>query len=223
MNSYQTINIIFADDHELIRDGFRSIIDDEHRIKLLAEAADGYSLLNLVEVYQPDVVITDIRMPGLNGIAATHQLQERHPHIPVIALTMFDDDHLIVDMLTCGAKGYLLKGSGKKTIIEAIESVYKSQQYYCHQTSLHVARLIATGIYDPVRQERRPILTKREKQILKLLCLEKTNSQIARELGISLRTVEGARLKMLSKTNSTNLIGLYKFAEKYGLLDDGRL
>lgn len=222
MNSYQTINIILADDHHLIREGFRSIIDDDHRIKLLAEAADGYTLLNLVEVHRPDVVITDIRMPGLNGIEATLQLQKKYPHIPVIALSMFDDDHLIVDMLSSGAMGYLLKGSAKKTIIEAIESVHKSQAFYCHQTGLHVARLIATGIYDPVRKERITILTKREKQILKLLCLEKTNNQIAKELGISLRTVEGARLKMLNKTNSTNIIGLYKFAEKYGLLDEGK-
>jgi DNA-binding NarL/FixJ family response regulator len=220
MSIYKPINIILADDHDIFRDGFRSMVEQVSSIKLVAEAADGYSLINLVDRYNPDVVLTDIRMPGLGGIAVTEMLQKKHPHLPVIALSMFNDDHLIIDMLTSGAKGYLLKDAGKKTIIEAIETVYRSNDFFCQKTRLNIARLIATNVYDPIRKERKTILSKREIQILKLLCAQKSNNDIAKEFGISLRTVEGARLKMMKKTNSANIIGLYQFAVKYGLLDE---
>ncbi len=219
METYTTIDIILADDHDLFRDGFRSLVAEAGSIQLVAEAADGYSLLNLVDLHQPDVVLTDIRMPGLDGVAATEVLMKKYPHLPVIALSMFNEDHLIIDMLAAGAKGFLLKDAPKKTIIEAIQTVYKSQSFYCQNTNNKLSRLVATGIYDPVRKERKSELSKREVQILKLLCKEKTNKQIAKELGISLRTVEGARLKMMTKTNSNNLIGLYRYAEKHGLLE----
>lgn len=220
METYTTIDIILADDHDIFRDGFRCLIEEADSIKLVAEAADGYSLLNLVDLHQPDVVLTDIRMPGLNGVAATEALTKKYPHLPVVALSMFNEDHLIIDMLAAGAKGFLLKGAPKKTIIEAIQTVYKSQPFYCQGTNIKLARLIATGIFDPIRKERKMELSRREIEILKLLCKEKTNRQIAKELGISLRTVEGARLKMMTKTNSNNLIGLYRYAEKHGLLEE---
>ena len=220
MPDYQTINIILADDHDLFRDGFRSLIDEIDSINLVAEASDGYSLLNLVEVHRPDVVITDIRMPGLGGVTAAGILAQKYPHLPIIALSMFNEDHLVIDMLAVGAKGYLLKGAAKKTIIEAIETVHRSQSFYCHETSINIARLIATNVYDPIRRERKTLLSKREIDILRLICQEKTNNRIAHELGISLRTVEGFRTKMLAKTNSTTVIGLYRFAINNGLLEE---
>ena len=220
MNNYNKISIVLADDDDLFRDGFRALIDEEESIELLAEAADGYSLINKVTFHQPDVVLTDIRMPGLNGIAVTEQLVEKFPGIAIIALSMFNDDHLLIDMLSAGASGYLLKGAGKKVIIEAIRSVHKNHPFYCHETGMNLSRLIATNVYDPLKKERKTLLTDRESDVLKLLCLEKTNAEIAKELGISLRTVEGVRLKLLTKTKTKNLIGLYKFAKGYGLVED---
>lgn len=215
---YQTINIILADDHEIFRDGFRSLIREESSINLVAEAADGYTLLNLADQYKPDIILTDIKMPGLNGIEVTEELLKRYPHSAVIALTMFNEDHMIIDMLSAGAKGYLLKDASKKEIIDAIYTVNKNLPYYCPSTNIKLARLIATNTYDPIRKERKMPLSKRETEILKLLCNEKTNNEISKQLGISLRTVEGFRLKLLSKTKSANLAGLIFFAMRYGLV-----
>lgn len=221
MNEYTRIRIVLADDDDLFRDGFRALIAEEKTIELVAEAADGYSLINKVMLHEPDVVLTDVRMPGLGGIAATEQLVEKFPGVSIIALSMFNDDHLLIDMLAAGASGYLLKGAGKKMIIDAIHSVHRSVPFYCHQTGMNLSRLIATNVYDPLKKERKTLLTDRESDVLKLLCMEKTNAQIAKDLGISLRTVEGVRLKLLAKTKTKNLIGLYKFAIGYGLVEGG--
>ncbi len=217
MNLYAPITIILADDHEIFRDGFRSLVQEETAINLVAEAADGYTLLTMVERFKPDVVLTDIKMPGLNGVEATEAITKKYPHIPVIALSMFNDDHLIIDMLAAGAKGFLLKDAGKKPIIEAIFSVHKNQPYYCHATSIKLARLTATDVYDPIRRERKMPLSKREQQVLELLCQEKRNSEIAPMLNISIRTVEGVRFKLHLKANATSLVGLYRFAVRYGI------
>lgn len=218
---YQTINIILADDHEIFRDGFRSLIQEESSINLVAEAADGYTLLNLADQYKPDIILTDIKMPGLDGIRVTEELVKRYPQSAVIALTMFNEDHMIIDMLSAGASGYLLKDAPKKVIIDAIYAVYKNQPYYCPSTNIKLSRLIASNTYDPIRKERKIPLSKREIEILRLLCREKSNAEISSQLGISLRTVEGFRFKLLSKTKSANLVGLIFFAIRYGLFTPG--
>lgn len=220
MNPYTSINIILADDHEIFRDGFRSLIDEEPAINLVAEAGDGYTLLTMVSLHNPDVILADIKMPGLNGVAATETLSKTHPHIPVVALSMFNDDHLIIDMLAAGAKGFLLKDAGKKPIIEAIYAVYKNQTFYCHSTAIKLARLIATGVYDPVRRERIMPLSKRERDVLLLLCEEKKTKEIAPILKLSPRTIETVRGKLFAKANAGNLVGLYRFAVRHGLVRD---
>ncbi len=214
---YRSIRVIIADDHEIYRDGVRSTLSQSEDIELVAEAADGASLLQLAAVNDPDVILTDIKMPVMSGIEATRQLSAKFPHIPVIALSMFNEDYLIIDMLVAGAKGYLLKDAVKAEIITAIKTVHKNENFFCNATAQKVSRLISSRIFDPGRKEGRIMLTDREQEVLKLLCEQRSNRDIADLLGLSTRTVEGLRADLLVKTDSQNLAGLVVFAIRYGI------
>src|SRR5215213_2604658 len=131
-NHYLPIRVVLADDHEIFRDGFRVMLKKQDSVELIGEAGNGEELLEQVQELQPDIVITDIKMPKLDGINATKILAKKYPHIGVIALSMFDEENLIIDMLEAGAKGYLLKNAHKNEIIAAVESVFKNQIYYCN-------------------------------------------------------------------------------------------
>ena len=143
MKSTTPIKIVLADDHEIFRDGFKVMIKKQPSVQLLGEASNGEELLTLSRALRPDVVVTDIRMPGIDGIAATKQLIREFPSIGIIALSMFDEEQLIVEMLEAGAKGYLLKNAHKDEILEAIRTVYNDQTYYCDSTSAKLAQMIA--------------------------------------------------------------------------------
>jgi DNA-binding NarL/FixJ family response regulator len=131
MQTYGHIKVIIADDHEIFRDGLRLMLQKQPEIDLLAEAEDGKELIEHIKLLKPDVVITDIKMPRMDGAAAAKHIAEHYPTIGIIALTMFDEDDLIVDMLEAGAKGYLLKNADKHEMVEAIKSVYNNEPYYC--------------------------------------------------------------------------------------------
>ncbi len=129
------IRIVIADDHEIFRDGFRIMLKKQTDIELVGEAADGNELIEIVEAMKPDIVLTDIKMPILSGIEAARIIKKKYPTMRIIALSMFDDDNLIIDMLESGAKGYLLKNTSKSEIVDAINMVYNDQFYYCRSTS----------------------------------------------------------------------------------------
>ncbi len=222
-NAYKTINIVLADDQEIIRQGFRSIIESEPSIKIVAEAANGTDLVNLVALHRPDVVLTDIKMPGMNGVEATIKILESFPGTVIMAFTIYSEDYMLLDMLTAGAIGYILKDAGRSEIIEAIQTVHKNQPYYCRNTNARLTRLIAADIYDPIRRIRKPRLSQREKEVLILICRERSNEDIAFTLGISKRTVEIFRKKLVAKCLCRNSAGLVSYAVRHGLWDPGNL
>src|SRR5687767_142431 len=123
------IRIVVADDHEILREGFYTMVKKIEGIELVGEASDGVELIELASRLQPDVIVTDIKMPRLDGIEATRMLVKKFPHMGVVALTMYDDDTLIIDMLEAGAKGYVVKNASKKEIVEAIRTVYQQNTY----------------------------------------------------------------------------------------------
>ena len=143
VQSYGNIGLVMADDHAIFRDGFGLITGFDTKITLLAQASNGMELLEMVEKFQPDVVITDIKMPELDGIAATQAIVDRWPWIKVIARTMFDQDDLIMEMLDAGVSGFLLKNANKEEVLEAIHTVSGGDPYYCHTTSAKLIRIIA--------------------------------------------------------------------------------
>ncbi|RYY98457.1 MAG: response regulator transcription factor [Chitinophagaceae bacterium] len=211
------IRLLIADDHEIFRDGVRAMLKKQKHLELSGEAANGEQLLARAEELQPDVVITDIRMPGTDGIAATRRLQELMPGVAVIALSMYDEEHLIVEMLEAGARGYLLKNAPKEEIVQAIETVFNGDVYFCRATSPRLAELIAKSSYNPFRKRSASELNEREKEIVRLICQQLSSREIAEKLHISHRTVEAYRDRLLDKIGARNVAGLVVFAIRNGI------
>jgi DNA-binding NarL/FixJ family response regulator len=217
MQNGSVINIIMADDHEIFRDGFSALFRRSSEIKLLAEARNGQQLITLAGKLNPDVILTDIKMPGVDGIEATKVITARHPHIKIIALTMFDDDNLIIDMLEAGASGYLLKNAHKKEIIEAIRAVNRNEHYYCNQTTAKLAKLIAASRFNPRSTTGKDLFTGREKEIIIQICQGSMNKQISEKLFLSIRTIEGYRATIMEKMDVKNTAGIVVYAIRHGI------
>ncbi|MCG2613952.1 response regulator transcription factor [Terrimonas sp. NA20] len=216
MKVHGNIRVIIADDHEIFRDGLKLMLQRQPDIELIAEAEDGKELIEKVEALQPDVVITDVKMPRMDGASATKFLTEKYPDIGIIALTMFDEEEQIIEMLESGAKGYLLKNADKNEIREAIQSVYEQMPYYCKHTSHRLAQLVAKSKFNPYKQKAKLEFSDREKQIITYICEGVTSKEIAENIFLSVRTVEGLRMKIMEKMNAKNTAGIIIYAIKNG-------
>jgi DNA-binding NarL/FixJ family response regulator len=214
------IRIVLADDHELFRFGFKALLDNEiENVEVVAHAADGKELLKFVETYAPDLVITDIQMPVMDGIEACRQLQQTSPQIPVIALSIYNDEHYIVDMLEAGAKGYLLKNATRQEVKEAIDTVYEGGKYLSKDMSLNLATLLAKSRADLFRQQEQPKFSNKEKQIIQLICQEYASKEIADQLHLTHRTVEFYRKEIQKKIGARNMAGVIVYALRNGLFN----
>ncbi len=215
--SYTPIKIAIADDHQIFREGFKLLLKNQEEIELVGEADDGRELLEVALKQQPDVVIIDIKMPVMDGIEACRHIKKRFPDIKVIALSMFNDDNLVVDMLEAGARGYLLKNTNKQELLQATKAVYEGDTYYCIATSRKLTKMIAESKFNPYRN--RPIkkFTARETDVIKLICEQYTNKEIATTLRLSIRTVESHREKIQQKTGAKNSIGVAIYAIKHNI------
>ena len=208
------IRIILADDHEIFRDGFKSMLKKQPTVQLLGEAADGIELVALCRQLKPDVVVTDIKMPNMDGLEATKILAKNFPEIGIIALSMIDEASMIVDIIKAGANGYLLKNAHKEEIITAIKTVYNNGTYYCSDAFQkyvsHLAKNNIIKLAKPTISSRQ--FTDVEIEIMKCICKEMTNREIADRLTLSVRTIEGCRERIHEKTKSKNLAGVVVFA-----------
>jgi DNA-binding NarL/FixJ family response regulator len=223
MSNTPNIKIILADDHEIFRDGLRMMLLKQADIELVAEAEDGKELIEKIKTFLPDVVITDIKMPRMDGIAATRHITEHYPSIGIIALTMFDEDDLIIDMMEAGAKGYLLKNADKNEMVDAIKSVYTQEPYYCKHTSQRLAQMVAKSKFNPYKQAAKPEFNEREVEIICFICDGLTNKEIAGRIFLSVRTVEGLRMKILEKMNVKNTAGIIIYAIKNNLYSAAKI
>jgi DNA-binding NarL/FixJ family response regulator len=217
MSEEYKIRVVIADDHEIFRDGLRLMIQKQPHIQLLAEAENGKELIEYTKQLLPDVVITDIKMPIMDGAAAAKHLAEHYPSIGIIALTMFDEEDLIVDMLEAGAMGYLLKNADKNEMVDAIESVYKHEPYYCKSTSQKLAKMVARSKFNPYKAKVKIEFSEREIEIITYICEGLTNKEIGEKIFLSVRTVEGIRLKITEKMNVKNTAGIIIYAIKNNL------
>jgi DNA-binding NarL/FixJ family response regulator len=207
-NLYSPIKIILADDHEVVRDGFQVMLKKENDIEIIGEAKNGEQLIRLAGQLRPDIIITDIMMPEKSGIEATAEITNLYPEIGVIAFSMYNDESLVMDMLKAGAKGYLLKSSGKEEVITAVKTVYKGDVYYCRETA---------GILSSIRNRNeswKPKFTDREIMIIRLICKELSNQEIADLMNLSRRTIEGYRENIIQKTRARNTAGIVLYAIK---------
>lgn len=201
------IKLLIADDHQMFIDGIKSILDGEMGIMVIGEAKNGVELLKLAEKLNPDIILTDIRMPGMDGVAATKYLSGHFPRIPVLALSMFDQEEDIIEMMEAGALGYILKKTGKKELITAIHTVLRKERYF----SPSISDQVKDRLKNPVTRESRA-LTKREREILKLVAFGKNSLQIANQLKISKFTVDTHRKNIHQKLGIKSNTGLVKYA-----------
>lgn len=219
----QTIRLVIADDHEIFRDGLALMLSKQENISLVGQAGDGQELIQLVAEKKPDLVLTDIKMPLLDGIAASRLLLQRDPGLKIIVLSMFGEENLIVEMLEAGAKGYLLKNAHKKEILEAILTVHEGNIFYCKDTTARLASLIVKSKFDPLKKEVNTLFTDREREVVRLICRQHTAQEIGERLFLSKRTVEGYRTKILEKMDVKNTAGVVVFALKHNMIGEEEL
>ena len=201
------IRVAIADDHQMFIDGIRSILEGVRNITIVAEAKDGVELIKAVEKHEPDVILTDIRMPGMDGIAATKYLTENYSAIPVLALSMFEQEEDVIDMLKAGASGYIIKKAGKEELVTAIQKLVNHDEYY----SPSISGKVKSWMKNPGYAGKASPITKRERQILKLIANGKTSQQIASSLKISKYTVDTHRKNIHKKLDIKSNTGLVKY------------
>jgi DNA-binding NarL/FixJ family response regulator len=218
MKSYVPLRVIMADDHAIFREGFKLLFTNQDELQLVGEAENGKELVELAARLDPDVVITDIQMPEMDGVEACRYIKERQPHIQVIALSMFNEDKLIVEMLEAGARGYLLKNTTKNELLQAARMVHEGGTYYCLATSQKLSKMIANSSFNPFRLQNKPKFTPREIEVIQLICEENSNKEIASKLDISIRTVESHREHIQEKIGAKNSIGIAIYAMKHGMV-----
>jgi len=156
-------------------------------------------------------------MPVMDGIEATKKIISLYPHVSIIALTMFDEDDLIVEMLESGARGYLLKNAHKDEVFDAIKTVYTGDTYFCKHTTAKLTKLISKSRYNPYKPIERPLFNDKETEIIRLICGEFTNKEISDQLHLSVRTIEGYRERIQEKMKVKNAAGIAVYAIKNGI------
>ena len=204
------IKILIADDHAIIRDGLKAMLDDHTDIEIVGTADDGNKVLEFLQTREVDIVLMDISMPGLNGIEATKIISINFPEIKVIALTIHEQHEYIRHMIKAGVKGYVLKDAEKEELVQAIITVSKGKKYYSEKV---MDKLTSSGAGEETN-----LLTDREKQILKLIAEEMTNPEIAEKLFLSVRTVDTHRRNLIQKLGVKNTAGLVKQAYNLNLI-----
>jgi len=212
------LNIIIVDDHEFFRNGLKMVINRLKYAKVVGEASNGREFLDLLSQKEPDIVLIDIQMPVMNGIEATRRALEEFPDLKIVALTMFDDEEYVQSMIDAGAKGFLLKNITKEVLDQALQAIHSGNNYYSPELWEFFTRKVAS---EPRQDEDDVQLTRREKEILALICDGLSNKEIADRLSISERTVIGHKSNLLSKTNTKSSVGLLSYAIKNRLVEIG--
>jgi len=213
----KVIRIIIADDHQIIIDGIKALLDDVPDIEIIGEALNGEALLEQLKVKKPDIVLLDISMPVMDGITAARRMNEEYPDIQILVLSTHDERRLIHEIWKMGIESYVVKSASKEEMIKAINIIASGGSYFSKAIKDKLRRITSDDMGYSVAVH--PIsLTKRELQILKLLAMEYTGEEVAKELFISKNTVETHRKNLFRKTKSRTTIGLVKFAIKHNIV-----
>ena len=219
MTNTSRIKIVIADDHPIVRDGIRAIIRKQEDIEICGEAANGQELIEALKVNTPDVVLTDIKMPVLDGIEACRKIKAQFPDVGVVGLSMMDEQSIVLDMLDAGAKGYLLKNSSKEEIVQAIKVVSYGGIFFSESTAKCVIGLIAMSQHNPYRKIKTIQFTTQEIRVIRLICQQLTTKEIAHRLDLSPRTVEEHRYHIQDKIDAKNGVGIALYAVRHHLIN----
>jgi len=214
-----TTRILLVDDHEIVRRGIRSLLEHQTDFEVCAEAADGRVAVELAERLQPDVVVMDLALPGLNGIEATRQIRRNVRNAKVLALTLHESEHFANEALTAGAQGYVFKSDAAQEVVDAVKALRDGQQYLTRRLARFADRL-------PLKRSgRRRVtrtggMTRREIEVLQLLAEGNTNKTTGERLGISIKTVETHRARLMKKLGLKSLAELVRYAVREHIVSE---
>jgi DNA-binding NarL/FixJ family response regulator len=212
------IRVVLAEDHTIVREGLRALLDGRDDVTVIAECDNGHDAVKAAKEHRPDVIVMDLNMPGLNGVDATKQVREALPDTHVLILSMYSTEEHVRPAIRAGAEGYLLKGSGLSDLVAAIKAVSTGNAFFSPQVAKIVLddsrRAARTGVNERAGTE----LTPRERQILKLVAEGSSSPEIARDLNLSVKTVEGHRGRIMAKLDTKNVAGLVRHAIRLGLV-----
>jgi DNA-binding NarL/FixJ family response regulator len=206
--------ILLADDHAVVRQGFKMILAAQPDMEIVGEAGHGREAVELAEQLRPDVIVMDVAMPELNGIEATRRLAASLPHTRVLALSMHKDSVYVREILRAGARGYLLKDSVAADLVSAVRAVASGEGYISPAVSNAVLDDYRRHVTNPI-----DLLTSREREVLQMLAEGKTNKEIAGVLNLSVYTVDSHRGRIMEKLNLHSINELVRFAVRNGLID----
>jgi two-component system response regulator NreC len=211
------IKVLLADDHAVLREGVRMVLDAQPGISVVAEADDGREALDLVEKLDPDVVVMDIAMPNMNGLEATRQIKRRFPRTQIVILTMHENQQYLVQIVKAGAVGCVLKRAAGTELVAAVKAAFRGESYF--------SPTIATMLLDDYRvrlryedKDETELLTEREREILQLIAEGKTNQEIADSLTLSIKTVQTHRAHIMEKLDAHDRTDLVKHAIRMGMI-----
>lgn len=218
------LTVVLADDHVIVRNGIKALLESEQDIQVVGEASDGRQALEIIRKLQPELVVMDIRMPVLNGIEATRQLVSSSSATKSLILSMHDNQEYVLQSIECGASGYLLKDTEKEEFIRAFKEIAAGGRYF----SSPVAGILADNYLNSIQRVRQVSgskkslieLTRKEQEILEHVALGLSNKDIAEKLGKSVRTVETQRFKLMKKLGVKNAVELVNVAKENQLIDD---
>lgn len=222
-NNKKVINILLADDHHLVRDGIKSLIEKYSELNVVGEGADGTEIMQILDTTteQIDLVLADINMPNMSGLQLSEAIAAKYPSVKVLMLSMLDHEKYVSQALQSGAKGYLLKSVNEEELIFAIKQVAGNSFYVCSELTYQLLNksLLGSGVRTKSSSNIKIDFSSREIEILELIAEGYTNMEIADKLFTSKRTVEGHRLQMISKTSVRNTAALVKFCITNGILN----
>jgi two-component system, NarL family, nitrate/nitrite response regulator NarL len=205
------LKIVLVDDHRIVLDGLKSLLDNDTDFEVLAAVGSSEEALHIISQQQPDMLLTDYTLPGMTGLELAMKVKERYPSIKRVLLSMHDEAHLIKQIMKAGVDGYLLKSIQQSELKSALRQIKNGMPYI----SPEITKMIMADMSSNQKEE---LLTEREQEIVKLIVKEYSNKAIAEKLFISERTVETHRKNIFRKTNTTSLVGLVKFAFEHNMV-----
>lgn len=213
------IKILIADDHAMFVDGIESILNKEDDIQVIDKCFDGPSVLKKIISNPPDLVLLDINLPGMNGIEVSQKIIKDHPKVKILAISMFNEESFVTEILNNGAQGYILKNTGREELLLAIRTIHDGKTFFSKDvTNTIMKSLMKRRKESTATTKLIPKISRREKEVLKLIVEEFTTQEIANELFISLKTVESHRSSLLNKLNARNTAGLVRITMENKLL-----